>query len=165
MRQPTPQAHYRDADPQNILQVACLWATIAPTIQSKVSGDKFKELVGMFERGSLDRELSQQVKLRDEDFEMDSLTFMQSIEAEVDSRVSKVSELVSGEFKLFQLRLQAETSQWKQHISSIREWEAKTHEAKLKSNETAHNIRVSAIELHCTTNYPVIVCEKEKQAD
>ena len=146
------------------MQIACLWGTIAPDIQAKVTGDKLKDLVGMFERGSLDRELLQQIKLRDEDFVLDNLTFMQSIEAAMEEQGSKVSEVTGGEFKLLQLRLQAETSQWKQHIASIREWEAKTHEAKLQVNETAHNIRAAAIERHCATSYPVVVCEKETQA-
>jgi len=62
------QGHYRETDNMATFQVCMLWGAISGDILALVGQHKFEELQGMFLRGSLDRDLTGQVKLRSETF-------------------------------------------------------------------------------------------------
>ena len=50
-------AQYRDSDPSQVHQLACLWVSIMPDLQKSVSAPTLQKLHAMFRRGALDREL------------------------------------------------------------------------------------------------------------
>lgn len=160
----TCQGHYRETDNLMTFQVSMLWGSIVDEIKALVGERKFEELQGMFLRGSLDRDLACQVKLKCEDFELRSLGFLQTQEdVEMAAQASK-SNTVIGEFRLLSVRLSAEQTAWQQHLAQVHAWRAKTHQAKIDLNTTIYNLRVAAVDAHCAAAFPIFPCEKTREA-
>lgn len=145
-------------------QVSMLWGSIVDEIKAAVGERKHEELQGMFLRGSLDRDLAGQVKLKCEDFELRTLGFLQTQEdVEMAAQASK-SNTAIGEFKVLGVRLSAEQTAWQQYLAQVHSWRAKTHQAKIDLNITIYNLRVAAVDAHCTSSFPILPCEKTREA-
>ena len=72
------EGQFRDADPQLVFQCSMLWGTYAGNIKTVVGQETYEQLDGMFARGAFDVPLAAQIKLRDENFKLENLSFMQS---------------------------------------------------------------------------------------
>ena len=158
------QGHYRESDNLATFQVCMLWGALSDEILALIGHRKFEELQGMFFRGSLDRDLLGQVKLKNEDFELKTLGFLQTQEdVEMAAQTSRTSA-TSSEFNLLKIRLKAEQTAWVQYLAQVHAWRSKTHQAKVDLNTTIYNLRVAAVDSHCAASFAVYPCEKTKQA-
>ena len=158
------QGHYRESDNLATFQVCMLWGSLSSEISVMIGPHKFEELQGMFFRGSLDRDLLGQVKLKNEDFELKTLGFLQTQEdVEMAAQTSRTSA-TSSEFNLLKIRLKAEQTAWVQYLAQVHAWRSKTHQAKHDLNTTIYNLRVAAVDSHCAASFAVYPCEKTNQA-
>jgi hypothetical protein len=156
---------FRDppSDQQAVFHSCLLWGSVAGTIKDTVGVAKFQELDGMFARGSFDRDLMSACKLKDEVFDVAHLAFVQRYFA-LQVNQPEVSQVRETEFKLFKLRLQAETSNWKAFLMRLHGWHSKTSEAKYNYNATLHTLRWTTTDNHCSQNFPTCWCSDVREA-
>lgn len=93
-------AQFRDADPGQVYQLACLWVHLRPEVQTSVDVSVFQRLEGMFRRGALDRELLEKVKVRDPQVTLSSFRFMMSAQQDMPAQVSHASQLTMSSAEL-----------------------------------------------------------------
>ena len=156
------EGQFRDADPQLVFQCSMLWGTYAGNIKTVVGQETYEQLDGMFARGAFDVPLAAQIKLRDENFKLENLSFMQSY-LEGPTEKSETSRMSETDFKLFKFRLQTEETGWSQHLARVKQWHAKDHEAKVDLLRAVHNMRAEKVDEHCSKSYPVMVCGNIKE--
>ena len=150
------QAYYREKDPAAVFLVSMLWHAIDGDLQNATTPARFQDLLGMFLRGSFDKDLAAQVLLKNEQFDVRHLSFMQS-HTEVE-QVSQDVNVPSMEYKLFSVKLLTEQNMWAQHLAQLHEWESKTHQAQHEYFQTVHDLRTTAVDSHSSTCFPVIAC-------
>lgn len=153
------KAYYREGDiaaQQLVFQISMLWGSIKDDILIFIGQSRYEELKGMFERGTLDKDLGQQVKLRNEHFEIKHLSFLQTT---TDIAPELVPES-SGElqFKVLKVKLREEVSAWQAHCAAVHEWECQTHEARHDKHTLLHKLRLDAVNQHCDASFPVVAC-------
>jgi len=161
------QALYRDpqGDQLTVFQLSMLWGASQDKIKEAVGRQKFEELEGMFVRGSFDKDLAAATKLKDENFQVARLAFMQHFfEAQQESDTPQTSQVKEVEFKLFKLKLVQEQNHWKSHLMRVHEWHTKTHEAKHNLNSTLHALRQECVETHCSDRFPTCICSETREA-
>ena len=156
------QGQFRDAEPQLVFQCAMLWGTYSGNIKTIVGLETYEELDGMFCRGAFDVPLAAQVKLRDANFKLENLSFMQSY-LEGPREMSETSKANDADFKLLKIRLQVEETGWSQHLARVKHWYAQDHESRVDFQMGVHNLRVEKVHAHCSDSFPVMVCGNVKE--
>ena len=150
---------YRDQDPEGVWRSACLFYEALGAMRAALSAQRVDDLILMFKRGALDRDLLDKCKCLDPSFSLEDLRFLRV--AEPEGPGVQVSEMLNNaerqklhaDFKFLEARLKAEESTWRRHVLALKSHDD-TSQAELTSHrERIHDMRVQAIEEHCETLY------------
>ena len=130
-----------------------LWASVRAELVQLLPQQKVDELHAKFCRGSFDKELAMQVKLKNNDFQHNHLSFLQSHDQVLEE--SKVLAATAPEhaLRLLQIKLQTEQANWKIHVASVRNWDVKTHKSQFEFQDVQYKLRVTAVDEHCSTSF------------
>ncbi len=126
------QATFRNGtDDVMVRHTSFLFAHLEPEIKSVISSDSMKELCFRFARGTLDRELTEKVKVADGYMDVHEYRFVQA----VTSYIGRDVEVSTAEVELRKLQsdldldlvwLATEGKQWATYLSELRTFHAET---------------------------------------
>ena len=159
------QGAYRESNNPEVFQVSMLWASLQEDLSQVFPRSKVEELNAMFCRGSLDKELAMQVKLKNEDFELRHLPFLQSHDEQMIQEKRELAQSAPEHaFRLFHIKLQTEQGNWLQHVSQVRAWTARTHQARHDHDTLTHKLRSDAVDAHCSGSFGVAIAAEVTKA-
>jgi hypothetical protein len=141
------------------------WASIQENIVQQVSATRASDLDAMFYRGSFDKELANQVKCKNEDFELRHLSFLQAHDAEADVGAGGVEKVASVEFQLFKMQLLSEQTRFQTYVAQLRDWTTQSQQSQRQYHETVHNLRTEAVDDHCSRAYRVVISAATKEVE
>ena len=161
---------FRDQDPGQVHQLACLWVSIRDEVKASVTSETFAKLVAMFRRGALDRELLEKVKVRDPQFDLSGFRFLMSAQQDTmacvqaqgkDSLISAELAVKKANFNLWKHTLENEGKKF----SSFLEARRRVVESNALSDSTfidnLHQLVHVHTENHADIFYPVFEASSE----
>ena len=136
--------------------MSMFWASLQEELMQALPKPKVDELNAMLCRGSLDKELAMQLKLKNEEFELRHLSFLQTHEEQmIQERKAMAKSAPEHAFRVFHIKLQTEQANWLQLRAQVRAWTARSHQALHDYHQVSHRLRQEAVEAHCSASYGV----------
>jgi hypothetical protein len=159
------QNYYRDNDHHLTFQTSMFWASIQGIVSERVSSTRMNELDAMFYRGSFDKELANQVKCKNEDFELKHLSFMQVQDAGDEVGAGGVEKVTAVEFQLFKMQLLSEQTRFQTYAAQLRDWTTQSQQSQHQYHETVFKLRSTAVDEHCSQAYRVVLSLATKEVE
>ena len=165
---------YRDTDKELGWKLACVWVFCEPEMRKNNTPKRVKELTEMFMHGALDTKLTKVIRDQDPEFKPHHIPWVNRPNSEsqvLDAEARSLKLLhtaqeqnLKGQFELFILNLDIETSAHTKHMAEEKEWDSTFQDEARKARERVHDLREKAVKKEMEQLYQVTSCKDYKSA-